>query len=820
VATLVSIASGDWTAAETWGLCSSAAELDSESANTALTTSFVYTATFVPANTEVDAILVKLASRTASPSGTISIELYNNTTSSSVATVTANISDLAADGNGWHCFKFAAHTPNGADAYKIGAKTSSSSQCNLFRNATGGNWSRQLRSTTQQAPAAGDKIIVCGEISGQATTASIAVVMNETASTIYGSTSFPQSLSVSLYGSLSYGVAVSTNYYLKVAGLSRIYSGGTFNIGTIASPLPSSSTAVMEFSVASNVDSGLYIDNGGNFSAHGNSMSTTWTTLTADKSAGNTVIALADTTGWSNSDVVCFTSTTRTASQAEHKTISTVDSATQITLTAGLTNAHGGVSPVVGECGNISRNVKVRGISVTLQGYMFLANKAVVDIRYSEFYWMGSNTAGKRGIDVQTTTGSYTVVGCSFHDFTVTGSACCLISGSSSGGANISNSVFYLSEAWMCHVQNATSGTHVFTNNLFNRVSGSGGSSYPFQSADTGITVTGCVFSGAQANSACAIREDFAYATNMVFSNNTSHSNGPSGFDFQGFYRASISGLKSWRNGGYGMNLINNYDCELDDCVFFGNATAGIGSDLSGIDQGLQVTVSNSSFYAGTTLTQPRGVFIARQGFVGWQFINCTFGTPNGHGTADIHAQLAGPLAVHLHNCLLASSIEILVPQMPMQSVFTSSNHDQVAGAFKSWRHAGIVSLDTVIFDETPSQRLTPNSASRKLHSGIFKVNVASGQSCTPSVKVRKSVAGDGTAYNGAQPRLLVLRNPEVGVTSDTVVATATNAANGAWETISGATINAAADGVMSFYVDCDGTTGWVNLDTISATVS
>ena len=72
---------------------------------------------------------------------------------------------------------------------------------------------------------------------------------------------------------------------------------------------------------------------------------------------------------------------------------------------------------------------------------------------------------------------------------------------------------------------------------------------------------------------------------------------------------------------------------------------------------------------------------------------------------------------------------------------------------------------------------------------------------------------GDGAAYNGNQPRLMLRRNAAVGITSDTVLATSSAAGDGAFEVLSGTTVAASDNGVMEVYLDCDGTAGWVNVD-------
>jgi hypothetical protein len=61
--------------------------------------------------------------------------------------------------------------------------------------------------------------------------------------------------------------------------------------------------------------------------------------------------------------------------------------------------------------------------------------------------------------------------------------------------------------------------------------------------------------------------------------------------------------------------------------------------------------------------------------------------------------------------------------------------------------------------------------------------------------------------------------NPAIGITTDTVIATA-SAAAGSWGQISGTTAAASDDGVFEFVVDCDGTTGWTNVDDWSDNVT
>ena len=98
----------------------------------------------------------------------------------------------------------------------------------------------------------------------------------------------------------------------------------------------------------------------------------------------------------------------------------------------------------------------------------------------------------------------------------------------------------------------------------------------------------------------------------------------------------------------------------------------------------------------------------------------------------------------------------------------------------------------------------------------FWRVRVTDGGTISPTVTWRKSSSGDGALYGGNQPRLILKRNDAVGIAADVVLATATNAANGAWETIGGTSAAFTDNGEVLLCVDCDGTTGWINIDAIT----
>ncbi len=240
-----------------------------------------------------------------------------------------------------------------------------------------------------------------------------------------------------------------------------------------------------------------------------------------------------------------------------------------------------------------------------------------------------------------------------------------------------------------------------------------------------------------------------------------------------------------------------------------------------------RLQINGGSIESGVTLTCPIGIRIGSTGSsfgggVADLVLNSvSIGGTTTHSTGDIQiAQASSFVHARLNNCKLGSATEVASQtSMSDSSYICSSKHDQTAGNHKTFLRYGTVTIDTAIFGSAaPSVRIAPNNASNKVSlrytpRGTFKVAVLSGQAVTVSLKVRESVVGDGTDYNGNRIRLILLRNDSIGITADAVIATGTVASEGAFETISGTTAAPTDDGVMEFIFDGDGTTGWINAE-------
>jgi len=144
------------------------------------------------------------------------------------------------------------------------------------------------------------------------------------------------------------------------------------------------------------------------------------------------------------------------------------------------------------------------------------------------------------------------------------------------------------------------------------------------------------------------------------------------------------------------------------------------------------------------------------------------------------------------------------------------SNYFGTSGSQITYLANGMRSLDYNIFISRitrPSERLTPSSSTDKLNSGSKFVALQNGQTTTIKVFVRKStLATDGVDYNGNNPRLMLRKNVAAGINEDIKLAE--------WDEYTDLFTSKEVgspvmkyNGVFEFYVDCDGTNGFINVD-------
>jgi len=800
----------------------------------------------------IDGVALKLAARAVSPSGTFTVTLRNSTTSTNVQSVTVNVSDLNASGFGWFFFKFGAtETPNGTDSYVIRVVCSTTgSQVTLFRNATANNWSRKLRTTTTQAPTTDTGIIITNELTGAGTSNAITVTMNNIATTSFGpiATNASQGIVISGGGTLTFGTAASTDYYLKWKGALLITSGGTLNVGTSGTPIPSTSTAVLEMDTAINIDTYIFVAIGGFFNVWGPTK-TICTLITVDAATSATSLTVGDTTGWEAGDTIVIADNNY-YDAPETKTINTVPTSTSLTITAGLGQARTNVPVWPVEVINQKCRVKIRGTSSSNRGAIMVRDTGQMVARYCEFYWMGTGATNFWGITPeQTGTGLMDIQHCSIHTFD--NNATPFYFGYTAGaGANTTisfcgftdySSAFGGGAIFLVVAGAATS--IIIEGNYSIGIGGSTAMLYQFQftkfknnriANQSSNQAPGIWFKILNSTAILGPTQANAddWSGNVIHNCETSGLNivNETGLNFNnGWCFASRFWLKNWTifrscmlGGGADINIfgVGASNFTFENCVFGSGGGYGVlvnqvpyatAHDFTFDSCTFCGTVTNTSY----TMPSALGLFGSVNDM---KFINCDLGkSGTGYGAITTIFSYPGVGIGQLiaSNCGITNFTNLTtnLTSYDEKSYLKINKYNRTSGDHRSYFKYGNVTSDLAIYyTGAPSERLTPSNASSKLMSGYATVSVPSGSAVTFSVHVRKSASGDGAAYNGSQPRLILQKCYEGGITSDVVLATASGT-TGAWETLVGTTASVTDDCVLLVYVDCDGTTGWVNVD-------
>lgn len=839
MAKLISVANGNWTSASTWKKVAAAGLLETQGSSTALTTGNLDSATFVLGATAVDAMAVKLASRAAgSPSNTITITLRNSTGATNVAAITLNVSDLPACtttdiAGGWIVIPLGlTHTPNGTDSYLVRATLNSTSTAvSLWTNGTANNWARLIRETTTQAPVAGDDLIIAGEHTGAGTGTNYSVVMDSTANTDYGTavvSGFTDAVAVCKRGTLTCGQTASTNYILRVSGVVNVYSGGTVTLA----PVPTSTCVVELDCPASNGQSTFASRTGATCTFTGSprtaGKAVSQTLLTASMSAAATTATVADDTGWLNGDEVAIAPTSRTATAYDSLTLNANATSSGLAFSAGATNAHLGLTTdkAQAEVLLITRNVLFRSTSSSFMAQMLVANGATANFTWTDFrycgYGLGTTTPG---IDIQTaTSGSCTMSHCIVRN---TASSAIKIGGALSGGTvSLTQVHVFLGAATLNSLLIAVTGTITSGLTIAQCTVVCGVASFP-----NGFSFATTVSAGSIADIRAAgcsvgiiISGDISGAT--CTGTWASHSNSGFGVSVASSEKyLSLPALEVWRNTGIGFAMSGlHFAPTIASLLAFGNSGQNVSLADSSGSYVIGLRIGSLRSYGDTGFPVSSGVGFNTTGnpaVITGHIDSAEFGVSNGslyttHLSNDVAlTPVANVIVLDIGSVRFASSTE--VSNMTSQARGSVIACQKTSGAHKVHTPVGTLTLDTTTVDVTPSLKLTPSSASFKLDTAAvqvgrgFLVGVLSGQTVTVSVKVQK----DGS-YNGNAARLLQKMNYGVGVTADVVLATH-SAGSGTFQTLSGTSAAATADGVMEFVVDCDGTAGNIFVDTWSA---
>ena len=757
MAILHSITNGNFTSASTWGVVNATSYLDSRATSTTLTTSAVASPTFIPGAITISGVSIQILGRSTTPTGTITLQLFNSTSSTVITSVVLNISDLPNTTNqatlylGWTYFRFASNQLLVAgNSYSIRLLTSVAAQVSVYRDATANNWSRALITTTTAAPAATDTLITGGDFISAGVNTTTTITMNSTTTTQYGQ------CYIGSNGIFNYGVSASTNYVLRLAGDVWIGRSGTFTIGTITNPIPATSTAILEINCASALQFQIY-----NFGTFETKYATTVlhrALLNADIAVGATTMTTNVSTGWKQNDVIVIPSTTRTTTQHERVTLNVDASGT--TLTHGTTSfAHDGNAAIYiqADLANLTRSIKIRSVSGTFKTRFQQGLNGVTTFFDVEFFEMGGfiHNSGS-GLNA----GTFNTQQCTFWQTTSPGTTTIFLYLNTST-YTLSNNVFYNYADFFGSVTD---------NNLIIGFTGFGamgagslGSNNVISSSQNAGLSGVALVNGSTGNRFYATGGNGAiYNTTTGFNNTVSN---------YVFFNNSVAIRFLSVTAGSDRTPFEKFE----NCYFYGNVTT--------IDSGSfrKLQFNNCFFWGGKTgLITAIGYSPMFNDYI--HFSDCTFGRrPDGVDSLFSTSCLrGGQVGTTLTNCLFFG----IQASHGGASTFTSVNgfngvtslkNNQTTNEYRQFQANGFIQNDTVItYNGLPTIRITPVIATNKTFSDPVRVAVKSGQTCTIFVVVRKSITGDGTVYNGNQPRLMYAFNPLAGNLTETV-ATKTN---------------------------------------------
>lgn len=834
----------DWATVDATSFLDSAS--DTASANP--TTSWTGATNALTGAITIDGIFVKISSRVASPVGTFSVRVYDVTGAAAVAgtTVTINVSDIPlrtySSTVGWMFFKFGAPVLLlAATNYRVETTVSTAGEVTLWRySTTTNNWCRALRTTTVSAPAAGDTLWICAEWTAAATSTARTVTMDSTATTDYGDgleSGYPQLL-VGQGATLTWGTTAATNYRLRLSGILQINPGGTMNMGTSGTPCPRDSTMELQFDVVT-TNAAYYLSNFGTLNMYGQSRTSgknVWrTTLTANTIAGASTWNVADDTGWLSGDRVYVSATQRATGEAEMLVLNGNAGASSFTSVANAAFIHHGVGDVVAHLFNFTRNVRIAigGTTTKFPGGVLTGGTGTTTAVWAGFN--ASSTASQSASHGVKEGGVASYSNCALFDV---------------GAVTAVNQYGFVSHT-------AYVGTLTMTDCVFGgqrNITSLGYGVYIVGGITTlaapNVTFTGCAFADISVSiDQLRMSLPLGTYTNLFFTgtsgafiigadtittpcpplvvNGLTVQVGGTVQTLGSLTRKTLLRNISLRRAPLTGNLqISTADeLEVDGFTIIGCFSVPIQS--TGIGRAIlrNGVIKGETGYTTATAVQVSGTAI-------YVLDNVVFGGAGANEpmtTADVLISAGSngwrerPLFTFINTTFSAATRFTSKTNINAQGICIAYQRENgVTGVhFLEFPFLGYVRYETTTFrTAAPSERLQLGgslascaSTTSPLSSTPRQFAVRAGYKVQITVYVRK----DAT-YDGAQPRVVCRANSAIGYDSTTTVATMAGGID-AWETLTFTVPSAVAeeDGVLTCWVEVDGTTGNVYVDDWSA---
>lgn len=843
MAVLVASTSGNWTDANIWQQISTTASNLVFTNVTNLTTTLQASTAFTPGAITTDGLVLALYSRATNPTGTFSFELFNSTTSTVVTSYTDNVSVLPTTANlgGFKTIHFRWASPvtlTAGNSYTIRCRTAQANQVSLWYGTSVTNWSRILTINATASTAATDQLWITSRYSGGVLTGCTVSMDNNSSATFSGLVIGPSS-TLNWPTNQTTELRLSGEVYTS-ANVSLYVGGGRFQMGSSASRIQDGFTASLFVTPGSAGGRRLQIIDGSVFTAAGSTMSYTWTTLSANAATSSTTCTTTDNTGWKVGDEIVIAPTRRPASTAvtvqyDRRVLTSV-SGTTLGFSA-LSFFHDGVGDFAAEIINLTRNCRIVGTTpATFRTYLTpgVVSNNTIELDDVQIYGMGSSTAvGAIYLNGSGVTGIYRIRNCAFVDGSV---GISILSTTNFYNITIHNNVFTTREttgSFIQNVVNPTTATPIVSDVMISsNCMIFGGTS----SLQIGIDVYMSTLnfmnnrvSGVQATHGMRIGLTTLYQVSGLVSGNIIRACGIGPIFVlndgikMGYTQSDNAAI---RNLSYGMYIIGTSNTRFDNLKCIGNQLSNLLMGYASGGQQFNVVLNNATLQSDSLNTTQYGIIVGLGTApttpiaLTLTMNDCNIGTSSAHTLGDIrfNADVNQVLDLVCNNCNFGSSIEVSQPGfMSVGSRVAIQRANKVNGAHRTYYSFGLLTLDTTIFRSgTKSTRMTPTSATFSQKFGRKVIPVRASSQPTISVYVRKSAVGDGTAYNGNQPRLWLKNNPALanfGTYDDLILATASSA-NGTWEQLSAQLpVVPYEDSAFEVYLDCNGTTGWVNVD-------
>jgi hypothetical protein len=628
-----------------------------------------------------------------------------------------------------------------------------------------------------------------------------------------------------------------------------INNGGRYEIGSTTTPIPSAYTAIFECVGHANTDIGIVVWEGGTFLAHGANDRTIRTTLTGTTNAGSSTLTHNTVSGWATGDVIGVCSTSRNnyagsgTNQNEQRVIST-PGATSTVVSSAFTYQHeGGFSPTGSGFTfgamviNLTRNVRIQGTTTTSTMAIYYGPAATLDVRYAQHRNWGGGDDPRRGYYIEgNTINTFRVQGCSFYDLRANQSAMVFYHRGSTGYVSCIDNVAYGTGANIDHfyfmgINLPAQNDVILTGNCCINFSGN-----QFRLLDANVVcddnwIGGCaagfeIYSN-NGNGLRSFQNNRSYTCNYFI-----YTNSYVGFVNQGGRAWRTREVSLWHDA-FGIHIVTKpnsngrFAWEHVDYIAAGCSNVGATATIYLRSSG-HLIVRDSKVYSDPSATVNYAWANGSTHRGTTELINTVMGV-TGYAFSSILAMRDnGDAKVIIDDCPISFTSSFIVDQYllpyPQQTGVGIINYNAINGDNRTYKGQGTIQTDTTIYrTSAPSLRMTPLGDSRNTHRltteglvGPFIVQCPAGQFKTINVYIRKSVSGDGAAYNGLAPRLMLYPNyAGGGVSGLTVLATSVGAA-GSWELLTGVTPSAIIDTTFEFYIDCTGSAGWVNVDDIS----